>query len=149
MGVGWNSVANRKNFDQIDLTFRDTAARFEGGSQNMVGMIGLGASLELLLEFGAGPKTSIVGERVLEVTDSACQALRQAGAEIMSSREGDERSGIVAFTVPGKSAQAVRAAGQMAGANFSVRGDWLRISPHAYNDQADIERLVETIAAVG
>lgn len=148
IGIGWNSVAGRKNFDNIDLTFRDSAARYEGGSQNMPGLIGLGASLDLLLQYGAGPQTSAIGERVLEVTDYACQQLESVGAKILASRQGDERSGIVSFQVPGKSPSDLRAAGQKIGANFSVRGDFARISPHAYNNRSDIERLLETLAAV-
>ncbi|PQO34565.1 aminotransferase class V-fold PLP-dependent enzyme [Bremerella cremea] len=148
IGVGWNSVADRKNFDKTDLTFRTSAARYEGGSQNMPGLIGLGASLDLLLQYGAGPKTSAIGERVLQVTDWACESLTKAGAKLITSREGDERSGIVSFQVPGKVPQALRAAGQKMGVNFSVRGDFARLSPHAYNNQADIDRLVETLAAV-
>lgn len=148
VGVGWNSVADRKNFDHTDLKFRDTAARYEGGSQNMVGMIGFGASLKLLLEWGVGPQHSAVGERVLQITDWACAELTKAGAEIVSSRTGDEKSGIISFALPGKSPQAVRAAGQKRGVNFSVRGDLIRLSPHAYNDRSDIERLLETLDSV-
>ena len=148
VGIGWNSVMDRKNFDRTDLTFRDSAARYEGGSQNMVGMIGFGASLKLLREFGVGPKGSAIGQRVLQVTDWTCEALAKAGAEVISDRQGEERSGIIAFTLPGKSPQAVRAAGQRLGVNFSVRGEGIRLSPHAYNDQSDIERLLETLAAV-
>lgn len=114
----------------------------------MVGMIGFGASLKLLLESGAGPHTSAVGERVLQITDWACNELTKVGAEIISSRAGEERSGIVSFVLPGKSPQAVRAAGQKLGVNFSIRGDWIRLSPHAYNNRADIERLLETLSAV-
>ena len=114
----------------------------------MPGLIGLGASLDLLLQYGAGPKTSAIGERVLQVTDWACESLTKAGAKLITSREGDERSGIVSFQVPGKVPQALRAAGQKMGVNFSVRGDFARLSPHAYNNQADIDRLVETLAAV-
>lgn len=148
IGIGWNSVADRKNFDKTDLTFRASAARYEGGSQNMPGLIGLGASLKLLLEYGAGPKTSAIGDRVLQVTDWACEALSSAGAELISSRQGDERSGIISFRLPGKLPAAIRAAGQETGVNFSVRGDAVRVSAHAYNDQSDIERLVATLANV-
>ena len=41
--VGWNSVKRPFDFDQINWQPRPTATRFEGGSNNMVGLIGLGA----------------------------------------------------------------------------------------------------------
>ena len=48
VGIGWNSVVDQLNFSYIDLTLRDTAGRYEGGTQNTPGLIGLGASLGLL-----------------------------------------------------------------------------------------------------
>jgi selenocysteine lyase/cysteine desulfurase len=34
-----------------------------------------------------------------------------------------------------------------AGVHVSVRGDAVRVSPHVYNDEADIDRLVEVLRA--
>ena len=48
MNVGWNSVKQGNDFSNVDLKVRDAARRYEGGTQNMAGFIGLGASLELL-----------------------------------------------------------------------------------------------------
>ena len=76
---------------------KPTAERYEGGSQNMVGFLALGASLELLLGYGQHQ----LAARVLEYTDEACRRLELAGAEIASPREGDARSGIVVFRLPG------------------------------------------------
>ena len=47
IGVGWHSVVHASDYTQIELNLKPTAARYEGGSQNMAGMLGLGASLEL------------------------------------------------------------------------------------------------------
>ncbi len=52
VGVGWNSVRHQHDFSRIELVFKDTAARYEGGSQNVAGLSALGASLELLNRFG-------------------------------------------------------------------------------------------------
>lgn len=51
--VGWHSVAHSSDYARIELNLRPNAARFEGGSWNMAGFLGLGASLELLLAYGA------------------------------------------------------------------------------------------------
>jgi len=143
VGVGWHSVVDAAHFDRIDLTFRPTAARFEGGSPNVVGTFGLGASLDLLLRFG--PER--LGRRILEITDLACDRLRSAGATIVSARDGERRSGIIAFELPGQNPAAVRERLLERGVALSCRGGRLRISPHAYNNAEDVERLIEGLAA--
>ena len=59
LGVGWNSVKHAYDYARIALDLRDTAARYEGGSQNMCGLLGLGASLQMLTQFGLGPQQSL------------------------------------------------------------------------------------------
>jgi len=137
--VGWNSVVRPYEFTQIDFTLKPTAGRYEGGAQNMPGMIGLAESLKLLERFTAGQKAA----RVLAITDLACRRLEEIGAVIHSSRIGDERSGIVSFSFPGQDALAQRRRLLEANIVLSCRGGRLRISPHAYANEEDVDRLME------
>ncbi len=139
-GVGWHSVVHDGQFDRIELELKPSASRFEGGTENVVGVLALGASLELLESCGIDQ----IGERVLGITDYACQQLAAAGATIESPREGDHRSGIVSFTWPGDMAL-LRRRLLDDGVVVSHRCGCLRISPHAYNNEADIERLVAAL----
>ena len=41
LGLGWNSVSQGRDYNRIELTVKDTAARYEGGSYNMAGLLGL------------------------------------------------------------------------------------------------------------
>ncbi len=136
--VGWHSVVHAFDFRRIELALKPAAARYEGGSQNMIGFHGLGASLELLLGYG----TAALSRRILEITDLACQRLTELGARICSAREGPNRSGIVSFELPGCEPQQVRAAAKAQGVALGCRAGRLRISLHAYNDDQDIDRLV-------
>jgi selenocysteine lyase/cysteine desulfurase len=145
INVGWHSVRGWRDYSHIELAPRPEAARYEGGSQNMVGVVGLGASLDLLVRMGAGPRESAVGRRVLDVTDVACRRLQAAGAEIVSDRAPGRASGIVSFQLPGRDLKQQRQRLLQAGVILSHRGGNLRISPHAYNNEADLERLVEEI----
>jgi selenocysteine lyase/cysteine desulfurase len=145
LGVGWNSVVQRYDFSQIGLNLRDVAARYEGGSMNMAGFHGLAASIEWLHELGTGPTVSAVGDRVLEVSRWACDALAAAGVEIISPRVEHHDSGIVVFRVPGNTAEEVRARCRDTGVVVSCRGGGVRISVHAYNNEEDIERLVKCL----
>jgi cysteine desulfurase / selenocysteine lyase len=142
IGVGWNSVAHDRDFTRIELNYKDTAERYEGGTMNMAGFIGLNASLELLLRHGQ----QAIGPRVLEITDLACQRLQTAGAIIESFRKQPHGSGIVSFRFPGRDPDALRKQLLEKGVVVSCRAGRLRISPHAYNDASDIERLIEALA---
>jgi selenocysteine lyase/cysteine desulfurase len=140
-GVGWHSVTDAANYTRIHLDFKPTAARFEGGTQNMVGQIGLGASLQLLSKL----QPARICERIIEITDYACERLRSVGAVVKSPRDGDHRSGIVSFEIPGQDSLALKRKCLSAGVVLSCRGGLLRISPHAYVNEQDIERLVEVV----
>ncbi|HEX4149789.1 MAG TPA: aminotransferase class V-fold PLP-dependent enzyme, partial [Pirellulales bacterium] len=88
VGVGWNSVRQGADFSRIELNYKDTAARYEGGTYNMGGLVSLGASLELLAGIGA----QRLSAGVLEVTERACERLRWLGATIFSCRQSDRAS---------------------------------------------------------
>jgi selenocysteine lyase/cysteine desulfurase len=144
IGVGWNSVEHARDFNRIELSFRASAERFEGGAPNSVGFIGLGASLELLAGYGA----KAIGERILYVTDHACEELRRRGAVLYSHRDERERcSGIVTFEIPGLDAKEVRRVCLDRGVALSFRSGRLRISAHAYNNEEDVARLIDAIEA--
>ncbi len=142
LGLGWNSVKGAHDFNRIELDLKDSAQRYEGGSQNVAGFIALGASLELLMQFPAQARAA----RVLEITDLACRRLQELGAVILSDRAREENnSGIVLFELPGRDPQEVRRKCLEKGVILSCRAGRLRISPHAYNDESDVDRLIEAI----
>jgi cysteine desulfurase / selenocysteine lyase len=136
-GVGWHSVAN-KDFTRIEFVLKSTAERFEGGSENMVGMIGLAQSIKLLRSYGA----EAIAQRVLAITDLACERLAAIGARIASDRRPEHKSGIVLFDLPGVDPMAMRQHLLEQKVVLSCRAGKLRITPHAYNDASDIERLM-------
>lgn len=145
LGVGWHSVQQPFDFGHVEFRLRGEAARYEGGSQNMAGFIALGESLALLTRFGLSPTASPLAERVLQITRRAMLELDGLGAEILSPREDADRAGIVTFRLPGLAAEELRPRCQAAGIALSCRGGGLRISPHAYNDASDIDRLMEVL----
>lgn len=153
MLVGWHSVEHAHDFSRLDWRPRPTAARYEGGSWNMAGLLGLTASLELLTACGAGPTDHRLADRVLTVTDWAREALQPLGVRFVSPPERARSSGILAFDLPafersGGDLATVRRRAVQAGVLLSVRGGHLRISPHAYNDRSDIDRLIDVLSSV-
>jgi cysteine desulfurase / selenocysteine lyase len=144
LGLGWHSVQSSGGFTS-EMNLRPTAARYEGGTQNMAGMIGLGASLAMLTELGVGPTRSPVADLILSVTDYACERLTSAGAVLLSPRVGEHRSGIVTFEFPGQDPNTIRKALLAVGIVTSCRGGGVRISPHGYNTREEIDRLLEAL----
>ena len=141
LGVGWHSVRQGHDFTNIMLDFKPAAERYEGGSQNMPGVLALGASMELLLSLGIDQ----IARRIIEVTDLACRRLAQIGAEVVSCREPKHASGIVSFELPGRDLADVRRRLVAENILLSHRAGRLRISPHAYNTAEDIEKLIEAL----
>jgi len=141
-GIGWNSVAAPFEFTQIDLHLKQSAARYEGGSPNMGGLIGLGASIDLLRRFGP----EAIGRRIVELTDLACERLGQIGAIVHSDRCPERKSGIVTFELPDRDPDQIRLRCLEREVVLSCRGGRLRISPHAYNDASDVDRLIEALS---
>jgi selenocysteine lyase/cysteine desulfurase len=145
--AGWNSVVGRFDFNRIDWKPRQEAARFEGGTQNMVGFIGLAASLKLLRELGVGPQHSPVADAVLAIARHAQTRLVKRGAELISPCVAGHDSGIVTFRVPGRDPQQLRERCLAAGVALSVRGGGIRISLHGYNHEGDVDRLCDVLFA--
>jgi len=138
---GWASVSHREQWDNLDLAWDDSARRFEGGSPNMVGIHGMGASVDLLL--GAGVES--VWEHVSALTDRACEGLAEAGAAVLSDRSQDGRSGIVTFSLNGWEPAALSDLLCTQGVVCSPRGGGVRLSPHGYNTVDDVDRLVSAV----
>jgi selenocysteine lyase/cysteine desulfurase len=111
----------------------------------MAGFIGLGASLEVLQSFGLSNTDDSLGKHVVDVTDLMVGALQKAGAVVHSERGPEISSGIVLLEVPGKEPVEVRKALLENKVITSCRGGHVRAAAHGYNNENDIDRLVETI----
>jgi cysteine desulfurase/selenocysteine lyase len=143
VGIGWNSVVNAGNFDSIELKLKPHAGRYEGGTYNMAGFIGLGASIRLLLSLGIDN----VATAILDFNAMACARLDEMGAVIHSPQTDENRSGIVSFELPGRDPQQLRKHCLANGVALNCRSGRLRLSAHAYNNQADLDRLIATLAS--
>jgi selenocysteine lyase/cysteine desulfurase len=147
--VGWNSVAQGSDYTRIELNIRNAAARYEGGSQNMIGFHGLGASLDLLTSLGLGPQQSPIADHVLAITDHACNRLLEIGAKLHAPRTGPHRSGIVTFDLPGKDPNAVRKHLESAKIIVRCRAGGVRLSPHGYASKDEIDRMIDELKTIG
>ncbi|QEG42363.1 aminotransferase class V-fold PLP-dependent enzyme [Roseimaritima ulvae] len=143
--IGWNSVKNAHLFGGAEFNLRDSAARYEAGSANMVGLLAMHRSLKLFWDVIAEHGPEAIGERVLELVEQADAALSAAGAQTRLPAQAENRSGILSFTIPDVDPAAFRKQALQAGVVVSCRGGGVRASIHAYNNAADIEKLANEV----
>ena len=138
--IGWSSVEAREDYggavaaanSPSGLQWRPGSARFECGSLNTAGLIGLGAALDLIASAGV----EAIGERVLQLNELLSSGLRQLDCKLLRPSEAIERrSGITSFRHPTIPSTELVARLETAGFLVSSRGpagaEWVRCSPHA------------------
>ncbi len=144
--AGWRSVVDRDDYYRYDSPLRESGERFEPGSLNVAGLLGMAAALELLLSVGL----ATIEERILALTDYLIGGLEARGCQITSPiAHRRERSGIVCFRHPGMAPDKLAERLQAADVVVSLRGDVIRVSPHFYNTEADLDRLLDVLPALG
>jgi selenocysteine lyase/cysteine desulfurase len=140
--VGWMNVVDAQNYGTYNYTLRPDAGRYESGSYNVPGLLGLKASLEMLKELGI----HAVAERIKHLTDHLIARLQFKGYTILSPRAADAWSGIVSFASPTHSHDSiVTHLRKQHRIEIALREKRLRVSPHFYNTDAQIDRLVEAL----
>jgi cysteine desulfurase / selenocysteine lyase len=141
---GWKNIEDApfigKQLD-YNLRYPDSARRYEPTVQNLAGMYGLGASIDLFTGIGM----DLITERVLGISRAVLEAVGEKGYRAVSSTRPGEMSGIVSVEVPGGDAAAVAAALAAHQVACAVRDGRVRISSHVFNDEEDIERLVKAL----
>lgn len=135
---GWRSMRDMYDWTRLDVTWNEGAKRFESGTLNVYGIIGLGGALDILLEVGA----ETVERRVLALADRAARLFQDCGLELVSSRRPGETSGIVTAVPPsGGDADALARKLAERGIVLAQRAGRLRAAPHFYNSEEEMDRL--------
>ncbi len=141
--VGWISVETPWNFADRDQPFKSTALAWESGTGCSSLFYGLEQSLKLLHEAGI----ENIENHLAGLTDRLCDGLAGKDYEIVSSRAPGERSAIVCVrSTNGAHPNQIAAELESKKIIVSPRGDRLRIAPHFYNNESDIDTLVEALS---
>jgi len=143
IGVGSHSVVGSFNAPSNEFNLKRNAQRWEGGSMNMCGLHGLGASVSLFLEIGP----EVVSRRILERAEAVRELAASVGWSVHGSRRPGDLSGIVALEREGVDPNAVAAYLRRQGIAVACRRGRLRISPHVYNNEDDLARLKDGLVA--
>ncbi|MGA9058116.1 MAG: aminotransferase class V-fold PLP-dependent enzyme [Terriglobia bacterium] len=137
--IGWMTVRHWSDFSRRDLSWREDARRYECGTLNTVGVYGLGAAVNLLLEVGIAS----IAERVLDLTDRLRGGLLAQGHSVFGPRAREEASGIVSFVPRQAGAERLLECFLAHRVQVAARCGMVRIAPHFYNTEEEIDRVLE------
>ncbi|MGI8670705.1 MAG: aminotransferase class V-fold PLP-dependent enzyme [Aridibacter sp.] len=140
--VGWISVEDAWNFQDLEQEYKPNALAWETGTGTSSLFYGLEQSLKLLND--AGVKN--IQNYLEELTDFLCESLPSDKYKIVSSREKGEKSQIVCIE-PLNNLTSNEIFKELESKNIIVssRNNKLRIAPHFFNNREDIENLVENL----
>ncbi|MEM7009062.1 MAG: aminotransferase class V-fold PLP-dependent enzyme [Thermodesulfobacteriota bacterium] len=138
--IGWKSVEDDLNFESYDFKLKNNALRFEEGSMNTMGIYGLGAAVDLLLEVGV----ENIQNHILGLGDLIINEAKNRGFDIRTPLDHNERGGIISFS---GEFEPKEVAEKLFEKNIVVnnRGGALRVSPHFYTTEQDILKFFDAL----
>jgi selenocysteine lyase/cysteine desulfurase len=144
--VGWHSASSPNFIAQESLVFKPDARRYEPGSLNLAGIVGLRAALQLILECGM----EAVEARVLALAQQIVTQASRAGFAVVGPTDGAGLSGIVSLSSEATDMAKLHAKLNAANVITSLRHvrdgrKCLRLSPHLYNRDEELPRLSELV----
>jgi selenocysteine lyase/cysteine desulfurase len=144
---GWHNVRCPNYVAQEQIQFRSGSQKFEAGTHNLLGVVGLVASLELISELGVDS----IARELSRKRSFLVPALQAKGYTVLHADAPPEAaSSILSFSKPGTDMPALHQKLLDAHIFTSLRTDrtgqkHIRLSPHFYNSDAELQRTVETI----
>jgi selenocysteine lyase/cysteine desulfurase len=138
---GWTNVARFNDYSCQDMTLRPNAGRYECGTLNTIGIYGLRAAIQFLLEVGV----ERIAAAVEALGDHAERTVTERGYRVMQLRTRGNGAGIVSFQRDGIDSRLVVHQLKDAGFFAAPRQGWVRVSPHFYINPEEMDRLAEAL----
>jgi len=141
--TGWFATKEPFSFDLQHLDYHPSARRLEHGTPAApVAFIAQGG-LDIISE--VGPQNT--GEHQQDLIDHVIARADEAGLPVRSPRDRNARGGVVNI---GVGAEAEKVCHALLDRNVCTdfRGDGIRVSPHFFSNDADIERLFEALREI-
>lgn len=135
--VSWMATRSSDDFSRLtdyDFTYRDDARRFEVITLPFQDFAGMNASLDLFFEVGLAQVYGRVNALASRIVEWAC---RRNDVRLVTPADAAKRAGIVAVAPPDPVASSERLTA--AGVIHSLREGAIRLSPHFYNTQEEVD----------
>jgi len=141
--TGWMSHASPFGFDPGPLERRDDAWRFLNGTPAVPALQAVRPGLEIVRQVGV----EAIRANSLRQTERLIDAADEHGWDVRTPRAPEHRGGTVSLRVP----DAERVTEELLARDILVDfrpGAGIRLSPHFYTTDDEIDRAVEAIAAL-
>jgi cysteine desulfurase/selenocysteine lyase len=144
---GANNVNSPNFVAQERIVFRRDARKFEPGSYNLLGIVGMVAAMKMFLEVGI----ENIAAELRRKRAWLVPALQAKGYSVLNPDVNAESSGsITSFFHPGKDLPELHAKLSAANVVASLRADrkgqrYIRFSPHFYNTDAELQKALELL----
>ena len=142
----WN-VRSPDYITQEEISFHNSARRYEPGVLNASGIVGLKAVLEMIQKIGIDS----ISERLLEIKSILVKGLESLGYKIHGPKNGKNASSITTFSHQSEKSSQIfenlNNAGIIASCRKNRQGEeLLRFSPHFYNTEREINQSLDILA---
>jgi len=140
---GWINVQRQRSFLEVGTELLPDGRRFEAGSLNTNGVHGLRAAIDLLLEIGI----DAIATEVIRLANRLADRLDEIGWRVGSPRP--IRSGIVGAIPPGVEPSLLKWHRLLEenGVVCAPREGMLRFSPHFYNNDSEVEKVINLLSS--
>jgi|GEM_PF-555983 len=140
--VGWTSHKFPEYFDLSQLDFSEEMTRFEPGLPNYLPIIGMGESLKLLEQMGIEKIQMKIAEHIAYLK----KGIQSLGLELLTGDQ-DLLGGILCFKIPQKiDHRKVHEYFEKAKISVTVRNDYVRVSPHFFTLESELEQFLKILA---
>lgn len=133
-------------YDEINLAYKDIPDKFQTGFRNYVGFVGLEASINYMLQFGLNN----IRSKIMKLSNQMREELSKiSGITLFGPEDESKRTSIVSFSIDGQEPQKIVELLEKKKIVIAVREivdkKILRASPHFFNAEEEIQKVVDEI----
>ena len=143
--TGWFGRVDPFAFDPFHLDYAGSAARFDLGTPNIVNAYIARAGMQLIQETGV----ERIRQQIERLSDLAYRLASPLGLHIVGPQDAQHKGATTAIqTASAEQAHQLEAALRQRGIIVSARNRALRLAPHGFTREEELEQAMQAIAAL-